>query len=229
MPQLLQVVPVLTGIALLLGCNPQSDMTPKQIVEQPNKFHYSERDYKVASAGIAAYVGDPRWHDPKTEINGKQMQWTMGIEALPDPEDDLGPPSISFDGLDIAVDDWREIEGFSQSWEDWKNPRTGDRFAMTYHSGHDSVSRCRIEIVARYGNLFRVVAEGGEPWTSPFTFDATFTFNGVGIMADPNATEADVRRIIKREFPESSFELSSLDRDTEFVHAKFDLPDHDGG
>lgn len=188
-------------------------MTPEQIVDSPSSFHFSENDYPIASATIAGWLNDPVWCDEFNNGKGKSLQWLFEIEGAPIPADDLGSPRVSFDGLDIDVTRWQDLDGFNQSWSDSKNPRTGDWYAATYHSGHDSVELGELGIIARHKGQFRVAAHGGMPNTTPFEFDATFTFTKITVIGNERDDEESLQKRLDDALPGTDMVLSTFERE----------------
>ena len=113
---------LLFAVPLFVGCDPRRNMTPKQIVDAPSNFNFSGSDYPIAYATISGWLNDPVWCDEFNNGNGKSLQWSMECEGTAIPADDLGPPRVSFDGLDVSVSRWQDIESFTQSWSDWETP-----------------------------------------------------------------------------------------------------------
>ena len=188
-------------------------MTPKQIVDAPSNFNFSGSDYPIAYATISGWLNDPVWCDEFNNGNGKSLQWSMECEGTAIPADDLGPPRVSFDGLDVSVSRWQDIESFTQSWSDWENPRTGDRYAMTYHSGHDFVEVGEVNIVGRHQNRFRIEARGGLPNTTPFELDVTFTFTKITVVGNETDDEESLRRRLDDALPGNDLTLTNFERE----------------
>lgn len=195
------------------GCDPHRNMTPKQLVDSPSTFHFSENHYPIASATVAGWLNDPVWCDNFNNGKGKSLQWLLEIEGASIPADDLGSPQVSFDGLDIDVTRWQHLDGFHQSWSHWKNPRTGDRYAMTYHSGHDSVEQGELRVFGRHQNQFRVVASGGLPNTTPFELDATFTFTKITVIGSEMDNEKSLQQRLNDAMPDNDLILTEFERE----------------
>lgn len=212
-------------LAVCFGCDPRRNMTPEEIVGAPSIFRFSHNKYPITSATLSGFINDPEWCDQYNEGKGKALTWLLEIHGAQIANDDLGPPQVSFDGLDIHVSDWLQINGFTQNWSEWMNPRTGDRYAMTYHSGYDSVASGDVAVVGRHENLFRVISSGGTDDTTPFSIDATFTFTGVTVHGSPDEDEAALKRRLDAELPNNDLVLSLFERDNagdrEMVIAKF--------
>jgi hypothetical protein len=213
------------------GCDPCRNMTPKQIVDSPASFHFSENEYPVASATIAGWLNDPAWCDKFNDGNGKSLQWLLDIEGASIPADDLGSPRVSFDGLDIEIARWQDLDGFTQSWSGWKNPRTGDRYAMTYHSGHDPVEHGELSVIARHQDQFRIAAHGGMPNTTPFELDATFTFMKITVIGNATDDEKSLQQRLDDALPDNDLILSTFEReevgDRKLARATFVPPQPD--
>ena len=200
-------------VPFLTGCDPHRNMTPKQIVDSPSSFHFSENEYPISSATVAGWLNDPVWCDEFNDGKGKSLQWSLEIEGASIPADDLGSPRVSFDGLDIDITRWKDLDGFNQSWSDWKNPRTGDRYAMTYHSGHDSVELGELRVIARHQNEFRVAAHGGMPNTTPFELNATFTFTKITVVGNATDDEKSLQQRLDDALPDNDLVLSTFERE----------------
>jgi hypothetical protein len=165
----------------------------------PNKsqFTFDGHAYQIVKAEIMATIGDPYWCDTYNHGKGKAIAWFILFETESD-DDELSPPSVDFDGIQIDVKNWHDLVGCQTQWTESINPATDDRYGMTYVFDHQLISKGRIQITARDGTRFQVVASGENEYGDKFAINAPAEFMGIYVRGSESDNDETIRARLKQ-------------------------------
>ena len=162
-----------------------------------SEFVFDGREYQIVKAEITAAIGDPYWCDTYNHGKGKSISWFILFETESN-DDELSPPSVDFDGIQIDVKNWHDLVGYQTQWSDPINPNTDDRYGMTYVYDHQLISRGHIQITGRNGAKFQVVASGQNEGGERFAINAPAEFIGIYVRGSENDNDETIRVRLKQ-------------------------------
>jgi hypothetical protein len=162
-----------------------------------SQFTFDGHAYQIVKAEITAAIGDPYWCDTYNHGKGKSISWFILFETESD-DDELFPPSVDFDGIQIDVKNWHDLVGYQTQWTTPINPNTDDRYGMTYVYDHQLISRGHIQITGRDGAKFHVVASGQNEWGEGFAINAPAEFMGIYVRGSEIDNDETIRVRLKQ-------------------------------
>ena len=168
-----------------------------------SQFIFDGHEYQIKNAQIVAAIGDPYWCDTYNNGNGKSISWSISFDTTSD-NDDLSPPNVDFDGININVKNWHDLVGYKTKWSDSINSETDDRYGMTYVYDHQLISNGSVQISARRGADFQIIASGQNEEGQRFTINAPAEFKGIYVHGSENDTDESIRKRVKQQIDDSN-------------------------
>ena len=168
----------------------QDTLSEPAISDRKPRFTFDGREYKIGRGRIVATLSDPYWCDKYNKGQGKGLAWMVGFDSQSE-SGKPSPPSVEFDGISVEVNNWHRLVGYRTEWTGAINPKTGDRYGITYWDDHLVISQCTLKIVSRDGTKFWVIARGQNKKGQQFEIDGPAEFLGVyvrGSEADSDQT-----------------------------------------
>jgi hypothetical protein len=164
-----------------------------------SKFTFDGREYPIGKAEIVAAIGDPYWCDTYNHGAGKSIAWSISFEAKT-AAGELSPPSVDFDGIQIDVKNknWRDLVGYKTQWNEPINPKTDERYGLTYLSDHLLISNGQVQITNRQGAKFQIVASGKDEEGQQFAINAPAEFKGIYVRGSERDSDETIRARLKQ-------------------------------
>lgn len=185
-------------ILLLLGCRSETHTAAEPSkMPTPSKFVFDGHEYRIVTGQITASIGDPYWCDTYNDGNGKAIAWSIHFSTESDDEE-LSPPNVDFDGIQIDVPNWHDLVGYSTRWGDAINIETDDRYGMVYVYDHQLISNGSVQITARDGKSFLVEATGQNEQGQRFTIVSPAEFMGIYVRGSEKDSDETIRARLKQ-------------------------------
>jgi len=162
-----------------------------------SQFIFDGHQYRIKKAEIVGSIGDPYWCDTYNEGRGKSITWAICFDTETD-DDELPPPHVDFDALQINAKNWCNLVGYRERWSAPINPSTDDRYGLTYMYDHQLITSGDIQIMSRDETRFHIVATGQNEEGQQFSINALAEFKGISVRGSERDTDAAIRARLKQ-------------------------------